>query len=200
VDVQVDVDVDGFYDITDNPDPDNVGLISHERSNPTDETHQTQRITAKRGTTNTDVVAQDVSLHDHLGNEYSVLNPMPVNVVSTPATNENIKTMFDEAPAVASGSETLIISYSVPIGKIALLQRITFSGENVATYNLYINGSIEERKRTHFGADLSGEMVFLGGGEEGPKYVPGDTIELKVLHTRPNPGSFNGRIQVMELG
>lgn len=77
VDVQVDVDVDGYYDPTTNPDPDNAGSIGHERSNPTDQTKQTQRITAKRGTTDIDTVSQDVSIHDHNGNKFTDTNPLP---------------------------------------------------------------------------------------------------------------------------
>lgn len=78
VDVQVDVDVDGYYDPTTNPDPDNVGLIGHTRSNPTNQTHQVQRQTAKRGTVDTDTVSADVSLHDQNGNAYTTLNPLPI--------------------------------------------------------------------------------------------------------------------------
>lgn len=78
VDVQVDVDIDGVYDPTTNPDPDNIGLIAHTRSNPTDETKQIERVTAKRGTLDTDTVSQDVSLHDHNGNKYNLDNPLPV--------------------------------------------------------------------------------------------------------------------------
>jgi hypothetical protein len=79
VDVQVDVDVDGYYDPTTNPDPDNVGLIGHTRSTDTDQTDQVQRITAKRGTVDTDTVSQDVSLHDGNGNSYSPENPIPTS-------------------------------------------------------------------------------------------------------------------------
>lgn len=78
VDVQVDVDIDGFYDAITNPDPDNIALIGHLRSNPTNQSHQTQRITAIRGTVDTDNVSQDVSLHDHNGNKYDIANPVPV--------------------------------------------------------------------------------------------------------------------------
>ncbi len=76
VDVQVDVDIEGVYDPIDNPDPDNMGIIGNERSLITDETKQTQRITAKRGDVSTDTVSVDVSMHDSDGNAYSPLNPM----------------------------------------------------------------------------------------------------------------------------
>ena len=77
VDVQVDVDVDGVYDPVTNPDPDNIGIILHSRSNPTDETVQVERQTAIRGSSDTDTVSGDVSLHDADGNRYSHTNPVP---------------------------------------------------------------------------------------------------------------------------
>ena len=79
VDVQVDVDIDGDYDPILNPDPDSIGLIGHTRSNPTNQTHQVQRQTAKRGTVDTDTVSADVSLHDNNGNAYTSLNPLPTS-------------------------------------------------------------------------------------------------------------------------
>lgn len=79
VDVQVDVDVDGTYNPTTNPDPDNIGLIGHERSLTTGQAQQTQPITAKRGDVDTDTVSMDVSLHDQYGNAYIPTNPLPVS-------------------------------------------------------------------------------------------------------------------------
>lgn len=79
VDVQVDVDVDGFYDSVTNPDPDNIGIIGHTRSLSTGQAQQQQRITAKRGTLDTDTVSQDISLHDAQGNAYTTINPVPTS-------------------------------------------------------------------------------------------------------------------------
>lgn len=79
VDVQVQVDIDGQYDPVNNPDPDDVGLIVSERNTSPGKPHQTQRLTAKPGTVNTDVVALDISLHDENGNDFTYLNPLPSN-------------------------------------------------------------------------------------------------------------------------
>lgn len=57
----------GVYSNPDNLKPDNIGIIAHERSVGTDETNQTQRVTAIRGTVDADTVSQDVSLHDAEG-------------------------------------------------------------------------------------------------------------------------------------
>lgn len=78
VDVQVDVDIEGVYDPVDNPDPDNIGVIGVTRTVNPDETNQVQRISAKQGTEDTDTHSMDVSIHDHEGNAYRRINPLPV--------------------------------------------------------------------------------------------------------------------------
>lgn len=77
VDVQVDVDIEGFYHPIDNPDPDNIGLIGVTRVDNPDETHQVQRISVKQGTEDTDTHSMDTSIHDHEGNAFRPLNPLP---------------------------------------------------------------------------------------------------------------------------
>lgn len=118
VDVQVDVDVDGYYDATTNPDPDNIGLIGHTRSTATDQTKQIQRITAKRGTANTDTVAQDISLHDYNGNAYTKESPVPTtgsfekffSFINTSKWME--LAVYDEViPAYSVDGKTLTLTY-----------------------------------------------------------------------------------------
>jgi hypothetical protein len=154
------------------------------------------------------IVADRNVLVDKYGRYYDGANPIPVEfkepvdvrITSAPSSTTNTKSIFAEVPAIAAGSETIIVSYTVPASKIALLQRVTYSGGNIAEYRLYVNGTLAELKRTNFGSDLSGEMTFIGAGDEGPKYVPGDVLVLKILHARPYTASFNGRIQIVEIG
>lgn len=118
VDVQVDVDVDGYYDPATNPDPDNIGLIGHTRSNPTNQTHQVQRQTAKRGTVDTDTVSADVSLHDQDGNAYTTLNPLPVigsyerffTVIAASKWME-LATYDKVVPTFSAGNTVLTLAY-----------------------------------------------------------------------------------------
>lgn len=72
------VQLEGQYDPIENPKPDSVGTVYHERGAVQDITKQTQRTTAKRGTEDVDTVSQDVSLHDQHGNAYTQTNPVPV--------------------------------------------------------------------------------------------------------------------------
>lgn len=124
-----------------------------------------------------------------------------MNIVDAPTdTIETVISQFNETPAVPNGIETLIVGYTVPPTKKSRLQRIEFSGENIGTYCVYLNGQPFSKKHTWFNGPMFGEFSFLGTTEEGPKLNAGDLIELKIIHTRPFPGNFTGRIQLIELG
>lgn len=71
---------DGDYDATNNTKPAHMGLIAHDRAATPADTDQNQRLTAKTGTTDTDVHALDVSIHDENGNSFTAANPLPVHV------------------------------------------------------------------------------------------------------------------------
>ena len=91
---------DGVYDGTNNTDPANVGLVATDRATTPADADQTQRLTAKTGTTDTDVHALDISLHDEDGNAYTTSNPLPVTSVDSEGTEIND---YDTASAVAAG-------------------------------------------------------------------------------------------------
>jgi hypothetical protein len=75
----LDVNVDGIYVLSTNPDPDNIGLIVCTRSAAPGDAEQTFRVTGVQGSTDSNLVwAMDVSLHDENGDSYSGTNPLPV--------------------------------------------------------------------------------------------------------------------------
>lgn len=142
--------------------------------------------------------AVGVTVNDNALNPDGSIN---VNIVQgSGQPPEVMKNTYDEALAVASGSETDVVTYTVPVGKTGSLQRVEFSGENIAQYRVYLNGSKIASSRTKQGGDLSGEFVFEGAGEEGLPLVAGDMVRLTTLHGRPANGNFEGRIQVLEIG
>jgi len=124
-----------------------------------------------------------------------------VNVVQAPSNVEKILSVYDEAAGVVAGSETLVVDF-VPASasKLYNLQRIEFTGEQIALYRVYKNGTNIATFRTHHGSGLSGRFEFTGASQEGLPIVFGDVIELKTLHQRPGTGSFEGRIQIYETG
>lgn len=146
-------------------------------------------------------------VHDSIrigdGVETLEINPdgsINVNLVQSPPNQEQSTNTYGEALGVASGSETLIVSFTASsASKRYSLQRAEFTGEQIGLYRLYINGSNIATKRTHHGSGLSGNYEFIGGSQEGLFLSTGDVVELKVLHSRPGAGDFEGRIQIFEV-
>lgn len=121
-----------------------------------------------------------------------------VNIVSTAASNELEKNLFNTVTTIPSGIETSIISFTVPALKKAKLQRIGFSGQSIGTFNLYLNNALFDQKHTWFSGPLHGEFLFGGASEEGQTFNAGDKLELKVIHNRTS-GDFSSRIQYIEI-
>lgn len=101
---------------------------------------------------------------------------------------------FAEVLAVASGSETLILTYTVPVAMTLSLERIDVSGTNIGTYNVYADVPQIARKRTWFNGDFS-EVIDFSSPERSQEYLAGTVITVKVLHNRPDPGDFEARLQ-----
>jgi hypothetical protein len=94
------VDVDGVYDIINNADPDNVGLIAHSRNASPADAHQTERLTSVTSGT---VKALDVSLHDENGVPYSSSNNL--NVIN-PSIGTNDAIAVSESTLIAGRYES----------------------------------------------------------------------------------------------
>ena len=121
-----------------------------------------------------------------------------INVIveSSSATSTPVNT-YNQIVAVPSGATTQLVSYTVPVGNTAVLQRSVVSGENIARYDLLINGTIQDTVRTMFGANLTERFDFTGSGPGGLELNAGDIVTVQVLHNRPTAGDFNARIQVL---
>ncbi len=122
-----------------------------------------------------------------------------VNFVETPIVGHIVKTKYNEIASVPSGANTQILSYTVPPASTAILQRIVTSGENVARYDVYLNGISVDTQRTYYGGDFNALFEFITGNSQGIVLVAGDVILVKVLHNRPFVGNFNARIQILEI-
>lgn len=136
------------------------------------------------------------------GDETLQINPDgSINVTLQNSSDpQNVIQVFGSSSSVPAGSETAVASYTVPVGKRAELQRVEFSGENIAVYRLYAGATLIAERHTYFGGDLSGTMEFLGSSEDGPSYPAGTVLSLKVEHGRPTLAPFSARIQALEIG
>lgn len=115
-----------------------------------------------------------------------------LNVVLTnPLETGDGKLIFGQATSVPSGSETTVVTYTVPTGKTLYFISGSFSGQNLALFTLYINGAQEGIRRTYWG-NFNGTFDFTSGA--GIKVSAGNIIKITVIHNRPAAGDFDGTL------
>ena len=108
-----------------------------------------------------------------------------VPVVMSPASF----ILFGSISAIASTTQTNILSYTVPLGKKLSLNLVEFGGGNIATYEITIGGTLEARRRTYFGGQLSDRFDFGFYS-----IAAGGTVVLRVEHKRTgDTADFEGR-------
>ncbi len=139
-----------------------------------------------------DAAEDSVSIGDSDGHELDINSDGSINVVLSTTGGGVLKSRYYEVSGVVSGITTLVASYTTTAE--VRLQKISFSGTNIAEYELVIDGNTEDKARTYFGNSLNGAFDF----DSGIKLNPGQIINIYVLHNRPSSGEFNARIQYLE--
>ena len=119
----------------------------------------------------------------------SVSNSVVIDSVnpSLPANLSSLS-LFDEVTSVAMSVRTSILLLTVPANEERTIQKIEVSGNNMATYEVEINATVEGFRRTSltvFNADFHFSEF---------KLLPTETIEVFVTHERPMVGDFEARI------
>jgi hypothetical protein len=139
-----------------------------------------------------DATEDNVAIADPDGDFLEVNPDGSINVVIRTPGVANLKNYYSESNSVGTGITTLVASYTASNGDF--LQKIEFSGTNIAEFELVINGVTQDKKRTYFGAALNGTFDF----NEGIKVPAGQIIQVFAVHDRPSAGDFNARIQILE--
>ena len=160
------------------------------------------------GSINVDVLlsaSQDnVAIADATTGDKLTVNPdgsINVNTSGGEITNPYlVKSVFNTALSVSSGSTQTIITYTVPVAKVSYLERISVSGQNIATYDVLLNSVEFDRRRTYFGGDLTAVMEYTAEPKAGVKLLAGDVIQIQVTNFRPSVADFESRLQVIEVG
>lgn len=123
-----------------------------------------------------------------------------VNIApSTSTASSAVLSIYGAANAVISGVSVQIISYTVPVNKVSILEKVEVSGENIANYQVLVNGIVQGSLRTYFGSDLNLTFDFITGQENGFVLIAGDVVSVRVYHTRPTAAEFDARIQVCQI-
>lgn len=112
-------------------------------------------------------------------------------------TDEEVISSFNAITSVVSGVNTVLLTYTVPVGKMAYLQKAELSGDNIASYEIYLDGVLSGRKRTYFGSSLNEEFNFEAENNKGLKLLANTVVVLKVTHNRLGLGSFDSRLQLV---
>lgn len=163
-----------------------------------DEEHRQLRTQAEATIVNADIdvsldASEDnVAIKDQDGNELQINPDGSINVVFSATAGQTLTTHYAEVNGIITGVTTLINSYLASSGD--LLQKIEFSGTNIAEYELVIDGITQDKKRTYFGNSLNCSFDF----NNGLVILVGQLIEIYVVHNRPTIGDFNARIQILE--
>lgn len=131
------------------------------------------------------------------GLDVNVINPITI----TDNTIRSIVNVYNEISSVASGVETTILTYTVPIGKTAYLLLAECAGSNTAYYKVLHNITTLGKQYTYFGGNLNAKFEFSTTikADPGFKLLAGETITVRVRHERPSTGDFNSRVQVVEI-
>lgn len=133
------------------------------------------------------------------GNKLKINDDGSINVDVLSDISGLNKNIFNEQLAVASGSTVNLVTYTVPAGKTANLQRIFTSGENIAKYEIFLNGIKIDCGRTYFGSALNLSLQYESN-DSVFSLVSADILVVTVLHNRPSTADFQGRIQLTEIG
>ena len=113
--------------------------------------------------------------------------------------NGPVRTIYNTALSVATGTTVDLLTYTVPIGKTAYLLLTDVSGTNIATYDIFLNGIQIARKRTYFGGPISEVFLF---GETLASAVPiaaSTQVKVRVNNYRPTVADFEARLQLIEV-
>ncbi len=179
------------------PDPTNLDFPQVLRGS-FDETRGRLRVDADATIVNADIdvsldASEDsVAIKDADGDELQINPDGSINVVFSATAGQVLSSQYSEVSGVATGVTTLVASYLASTGD--LLQKVEFSGTNIAEYELVIDGLTQDKKRTYFGNSLNGKFDF----DNGLLILVGQLIEIYVVHNRPTVGDFNARIQILE--
>jgi hypothetical protein len=123
-----------------------------------------------------------------------------INVTTTASlpSNQSSLVQYSEASGVASGIETTVLTYTVPVATTFFLLRASVSGTNIATYRLKINAVTKETKRTWW-MRFNEEFDWSLEDNKGIELASGDIVTVTTLHTSSTVGDFSCTLKGVEL-
>jgi len=114
--------------------------------------------------------------------------PIPVVIIDAPAGNESNINIFNEVSSVPALTLTTIASYTVPALSTFYFSYANGSGDNYGLYYVYVDGIIEDKKRsyyTEYNVDFMFNQMQVDAGKK---------IEIKVYHKGTALSDHNAKI------
>jgi hypothetical protein len=106
--------------------------------------------------------------------------------------NKTLVNTYASVSSIASGALTTILTKNVSVP--SKLMFCSASGENIAKYDILLNGNVLSSSRTYFGNSLNVNFNF----DKGISLINGDVVTVRVIHNRPSPGDFNANVLILE--
>ena len=144
---------------------------------------------------NVDLDGSTVNIKDDDGDQLEI---NPDGSINVKGTGKTITVYNEPVTAIPSSTPTTIVTYTAPADKISYLQSIMVSGENIAEYEIKVNGVTIAKKRTYFPKfDTNFDFLSSTGGN-GRDLAINDIVTVVVTHFRPVAGKFNSTILSLE--
>jgi hypothetical protein len=102
---------------------------------------------------------------------------------------------YNEVTSVPPGILTSVLTFTAPLGSSCYLYRVEMSGENAARFDVYVNGVLYDTKYTSVAGPFDVVSDLTAGNSAGVLLAPGDSLEVKVIHSREMSVGFNARVQ-----
>jgi hypothetical protein len=114
---------------------------------------------------------------------------LDVNITGGTVTDSTTQIdLYGEVTGVASGVLTTLLTYTAT--SEARLKKVAASGENIAEYQVLVNGNLKSKKRTYFAGGLNVDFTF----DNGVELVNGDIVTVRCIHSRPDVADFNSNL------
>ena len=119
--------------------------------------------------------------------DVAVKNIIPIATVPVPISGSSL-TEYGEVNAIAANVETDVAVYIVPPGKKLLLEAVEVDGGNLATYKIYLAGSIIFKKSTYW-TQFDASIPCYNR-----EVLTGVVVKVTAEHDRPDTADFNATI------
>lgn len=113
---------------------------------------------------------------------------------------QNLNILYNEVSTIAVGIETIINTYTAPIGKISYLLTILNSGENRGQFNIYNNSVLFDKQYTNV-TQLTVSFDYKTGSGTVPGFVipVGNVIQVKTINSGTSTANYSSRFMILEV-